>query len=298
MVPSRTSESKSDRPGSSLSGNALEGDPVVVLDHMTRIPNLHIDSGFGLVEALSVRRGDVVSLVGAGGKTTVLYALATELRRHGLSVVVTCTTHMQVPTTGATAPPLVVIDEEDNWLTSVKRHLDRYGSVTVIQDRKRDDKLRGLEPVMLDPLRSLADAVVIEADGARGRSLKAPAEYEPVVPDETTLMVVLVGLDVLDERLDAEHVHRLEVVVELSGAVPGTEVTEDVVVDCVVRGYIPKVPKGSRHVVFLNKATDYRLKTAERLGERLLAAGAEEVVFGQAERPHECFYRMRLSGRS
>ncbi len=262
---------------------------------MTRIEHPKIDSGFGIVEALSVRKGDVVSLVGAGGKTTVLFALATELRRHGLSVVATCTTHMQVPRTGATAPPLVVIDEEDNWLTSVKKHLARYGSVTVIQDRKRDDKLRGLEPIMLDPLRSLADAVVIEADGARGRSLKAPAEHEPAIPEETTLTVVLVGLDALDQRLDSDHVHRLEVVVQLSGAIPGTEVSEDVVVDCVMRGYVPKVPKGSRHVVFLNKATDYRLKTAERLGEKLLAAGAAEVVFGQAEKPHECFYRMRVA---
>jgi molybdenum cofactor cytidylyltransferase len=262
---------------------------------MTAIENRKIDAVFGLVEALSVGKGDVVSLVGAGGKTTVLYALATELRRHGLSVVVTCTTHMQVSMTGATALPLVVIDEEDNWLTSVKKQLARYGLVTVIQDRKRDDKYRGLEPIMLDPLRRLADAVVIEADGARGRSLKAPAEHEPVIPEETTLTVVLVGLDVLDQRLDAEHVHRLEVVVQVSDAVPGTEVTEDVIVDCVVRGYVPKVPKGSRHVVFLNKATDDLLETAERLGGKILDAGAVELIFGQAEKPHECFYRMRAT---
>ena len=261
---------------------------------MTGIEHPDIDSGFGLVEALSVRKGDVVSLVGAGGKTTLLFALATELRRQDLSVVVTCTTRMQVPGTKAAASPMVVTDKENNWLTSVKKHLARYGSVTVIQNRERDDKLRGLEPAMLDPLRRLADTVVIEADGARGRSLKAPAEHEPVIPEETTLTVVLVGLDVLGQRLDSDHVHRLEVVLQLSAAVPATEVTEDVVVDCVVRGYVPKVPEGSRYVVFLNKATDDRLRTAERLGKKLLAAGAAEVVFGQAKKPHGCFYRMRV----
>ena len=261
---------------------------------MTGIEHPGIDSGLGLVEALSVRKGDVVSVVGAGGKTTLLFALANELRRHDLSVVVTCTTRMQIPGTKAVDSPMVVTDKDNNWLTSVKKHLVRHGSVIVIQDRERDDKLRGLEPSMLDPLRSLADTVVIEADGARGRSLKAPAEHEPVIPEETTLTVVLVGLDVLDQRLNSDHVHRLEVVLQLSAAVSGTKVTEDVVVDCVVRGYIPKVPKGSRYVVFLNKAMDYRLRAAERLGRKLLAAGAAEVVFGQAEKPRDCFYRMRV----
>jgi len=263
---------------------------------MKHVSKVRIDSGFGLVEALSVARGDVVSLVGAGGKTTVLYALATELRRRGLSVVATSTTHMQLPEMTTTAPPLVVVGEEDNWLTTVKARIARYGSVIVIQDRRREDKLRGVEPVMLDPLRSLADCVVVEADGARGRSFKAPASHEPVIPDETTLTVILVGLDVLDQPLDAEHVHRLEVVTSLSGAAPGMEVNDEIVADAVVKGYLPKLPKGSRHAVFLNKAVDYRLRAAERLGEKLLGRGVSEVVFGEARKPNECFYRMRLSG--
>ncbi len=257
---------------------------------MTKIA---IDSGFGLADALSVGKGDVVSLVGAGGKTTVLYALTLELRRRGLSVVATSTTHMQMPMTATTMPPLVVVGEQDNWLTTVKAALRRYGSVTVVQDRKRDDKLGGVDPVMLDPLRSLADCVVIEADGARGRSLKAPASHEPVIPDETTLTVIVVGLDVLDHKLEAEHVHRLEIVIRLSGASTGTEVTDAVIAAAIVKGYLPKIPKGSRHVVLLNKAVDYRLKAAESIGERLLHQGVSEVVFGEALEPTQCFYRMR-----
>jgi probable selenium-dependent hydroxylase accessory protein YqeC len=262
---------------------------------MSQATNIEIDSGFGLVDALSVGEGDVVSLVGAGGKTTVLYALATDLRKRGLSVVLTSTTNMQLPVTAATTPPLVVVDDEENWLTTVKARLARYGSVTVIQRRIRDDKLEGVDPVMIDPLRSLADCVVIEADGARGRSLKAPARHEPVIAEETTLTIILVGLDVLDQRLDEDQVHRLEVVTSLSGTAPGMEVTEGVIAAAVIKGYLPKVPKGSRHTVFLNKAADYRLPAAERLGERLLRGGVDEVVFGEALKPNECFYRMRVS---
>ena len=71
-----------------------------------------------------------------------------------------------------------------------------------------DDKLKGVDPVIVDPMRSLADCVLVEADGARSRSLKAPADHEPVIPEFTTLTIVVVGLDVLDQRLDSESVHQ------------------------------------------------------------------------------------------
>jgi probable selenium-dependent hydroxylase accessory protein YqeC len=258
--------------------------------------DIRIDSGFGLVDALSVRKGDVVSLVGAGGKTTVLYALSMELRRRGLSVVATSTTHMQMPVTAATTPPLVVVEEEENWLAAVKARLARYGSVTVIGNRSRKDKLGGLEPVMIDPLRSLADCVVIEADGARGRSLKAPADHEPALAEETSLSVVLVGLDVLGKTLDEKNVHRVEIVKSLAKAAPASEVTKEVVVACVVSGYLPKLSRTGRKIAFLNKASDERLREAELVGRALLRAGTPEVVFGQASKPHELFYRMTPAG--
>jgi molybdenum cofactor cytidylyltransferase len=260
---------------------------------MERVQEVRIDSGFGLVDALSVGAGDVVSLVGAGGKTTILYALSVELRRRGLSVVATSTTHLQMPASASTTPPLVVIDEEDNWLSTVKARIAKYGSATVIASRVREDKLQGLDPVLIDPLRSLVDCVVIEADGARGRSLKAPADHEPVVPEETTLSVVIAGLDVLVETLDAKHVHRAEIVKRLARAAPASEVTPDVIAAAVIEGYLPKLRRG-RWLAFLNKASDDRLRVAEALAGKLLRRGAPEVVFGEAARPHECFYRVSL----
>lgn len=264
---------------------------------MNSTEGVRIDSGFGLAEALSVGKGDVVSLVGAGGKTTVLYALGTELHRQGLTVVTTCTTHTQLPSMANTAPPLVVTSEEENWLTTVKSRLSRYGSVTVVGRRVRQDKLEGIDPVMIDPLRSLSDAVVIEADGARSRSLKTPAEHEPVVAEETTLVVILVGLDVLGKPLDPEHVHRAEILSRLSGWPLGSPVTEEVIAAAVAAGYLPRLPKNSRKLALLNKASDDRLPQAESLGELLLSVGIPEVVFGEARKPHDLFYRMRPAER-
>jgi molybdenum cofactor cytidylyltransferase len=252
-----------------------------------------IESHFGLAEAVDVGAGEVVSLVGAGGKTTILYGLVSELRRRGVTVVGTTTTHAQTPDSPTTAPPIVVADEEENWLQTVRARLDRYGAVTVVGSREREDKLRGLDADDIDPLRGMADCVIIEADGARGRSLKAPAAHEPVVPEGTTLTVVVAGMDVLGRPLNADNVHRLEIVEELSGAERGSPIVEEVIALAIVRGYFPVIPRGSRRVVFLNKTDDSRLKQAERVGELLLEAGAPEVIFGEASHPNGCFYQMK-----
>jgi probable selenium-dependent hydroxylase accessory protein YqeC len=189
-------------------------------------------------------------------------------------------------------PPLVYAAEEKDWLRTVRSRVGRYGSATVVGVREREDKLRGLEPERIRPLRDLADCVVIEADGARGRSLKAPAPHEPVIPDVTSLTVVLVGLDVLGMPLEERVVHRLDELVEITRAVPGAPITEELIATCLTKGYLPKIPRQSGRVFFLNKVDDSRLKPAETVGRLLIASGAPEVVFGQASRPNECFYRM------
>jgi probable selenium-dependent hydroxylase accessory protein YqeC len=253
---------------------------------------VHINSSFGLVEALRIGKGDVVSFVGAGGKTTTLYSIAGELRRNGMTVITTTTTNMQTPRYATTLPPLVYAVEEEDWLRTVRARVDRYGSATVVRVAERDDKLRGLEPEQIRSLQDLADCVLLEADGARGRSLKVPAQHEPVIPDVTSLTVVLVGLDVVGMPLEDRIVHRLDELVEITGATPGAPVTEELIATALTKGYLPKIPRQSGRVFFLNKVDDSRLKSAEKLGRLLLSSGAPEVVFGQASQPSECFYRM------
>ncbi len=253
---------------------------------------IHIDSGFGITETLRIGKGDVVSIVGAGGKTTILYGIASELRHHGMTVIATTTTNMQTPRHTTTMPPLVYAEEEQDWMATVRKRVDQYGSATVVGEQEREDKLRGLRPEQIGLLRDLADCVVLEADGARGRSFKAPAAYEPVIPDVTTLTIVMVGLDVLGMPLEDSIVHRLEQVVVLTGATPGSPINEEVVAQALAMGYLDRVPEQSRCVFFLNKADDSRLKPAEKLGRLLLSSGASEVVFGQAGFPSGIFYRM------
>ena len=50
-----------------------------------------------LWEALRVRKGEVISFVGAGGKTTAMYRLGHELADQGWRVITTTTTMIRPP---------------------------------------------------------------------------------------------------------------------------------------------------------------------------------------------------------
>lgn len=223
-----------------------------------------------MLEALGVRRGDVVAVAGAGGKTTLCYAMAAEARAAGWSVLVTTTTHMGVLPRATTGP--VFVEAEGDPRGGLQRALATEGRATLLGRRVRDDKLEGIAPERVDQLASLADLVVIEVDGARQRSLKTPAPHEPVIPRSASLLLVLAALDVLGEPLSEERVHRLERVLAATRRKAGGLVGEDDVVAALTdpAGYPARFRGGLRSGVFLNKveqAADW--VAAQRIAARL-----------------------------
>jgi len=210
----------------------------------------------GLLTALGIGRGDVVSVVGAGGKTTLVYRLAAEARSAGWRVLVTTTTHMGTLAEATTGP--VLVEAESAIEADLAQALATEGRATVLGRRVRPDKLEGLTPERVDTLAASADLVLVEADGARGRSLKVPAPHEPVIPASTTLVIVVAALDVLGRPLDAASVHRLDLVCAATGAAEGVLVGPALLAAALVHpsSYLSRIRVGVRSGVFLNKADD------------------------------------------
>ena len=227
-----------------------------------------------LLEAFCLERG-VVALAGAGGKTTLLFRLAAEAREAGRRVLVTTTTHMGVPEDEGP----VVYDE-----AAARLALDREGRATLLGRPIREDKAEGLAPVRVDALRALVDLVLVEVDGARRRSFKIPADHEPIVPASTDLLVVVVGLDVLGQPLDEEHVHRWELVAAAAEQPAGSLVTEDTIVRALraPAGYLSRIPPNARSALFLNKAEDAGTRAAARRLAARLAPPYGLAVSGSA----------------
>ena len=252
-----------------------------------------------LWEALQVRKGEVVSFVGAGGKTTAMYCLGRELADQGWRVITTTTTMIRPPSPDQTRA-LIVNSDPVRAMHEADKALRRENLITLASQRlEAEDKLKGIEPHLVAALAKLADAVIIEADGARGRSLKAPAAYEPVVPFETTLLVPVVGIDAIGRRLTEETVHRPQLITELTGVARGEMIGASVLAELLVheQGALKGAPAHSRVAPLINKVHDeVTLATARQVAGQIKGNDAlVRVLIGAvANRPPiiECWRRV------
>jgi molybdenum cofactor cytidylyltransferase len=254
-----------------------------------------------LVAALGIAGGDVVALVGGGGKTTTMFRLARELVARGERVVTTSTTHIFAEQIKL-APAHV--RAADATRSSVGAALEAHGHVLVIGDMDpATGRAAGVSADLFTRLRAWCPRACLlnEADGSRGRPFKAPAPHEPAIPPETTLVVPLVGADVFGAPLDAAHVHRPERVAALTGAAPGAPVTPELVARVLAHpeGGRKNVPAGARVVVLINKLDAIGDPAAGReAARRLLREPAiESVVLAAASADRPVFETLH-SGRS
>jgi probable selenium-dependent hydroxylase accessory protein YqeC len=182
-----------------------------------------------LLDAFDMQRPAYAFLIGGGGKTTLMYAVAREVVAMAGAVITTTSTRIVEP--GPADSPAVVVDLHPPTVASALR---THRHVTVGSARVADDgrsKLRGLEPAQTDRLwdAGMASTVVVEADGSAGRPLKAHLPHEPVVSMRATHVIAVFGLSGLGAALDGVSVHRPELFAERAGLERGNAVTADAI---------------------------------------------------------------------
>ena len=161
---------------------------------------------------LEVEKG-VTALIGGGGKTTLMYTLAEELRPRG-SVIVTTSTHIQRP---EQYPTLLTADA-----AAVTAALATHGVVCVAGETA-EGKLCA-PALSFDALSALADFVLVEADGSKRLPMKAHAPHEPVIPPNACRTVYVVGADGFGHPI-RQVCHRPERYAALCGAAEDDIVT-------------------------------------------------------------------------
>lgn len=223
--------------------------------------------------AIGVLPGDVVALVGAGGKTSALRLLAKELSAGGERVLATTTTAMFLREMAAVGP-VFILEDHDGWATGLEAVLGDRRRAAVALSGGDGGKVAGLSPAMVDRLWTLgsADYLVVEADGSRGLPLKAFGPHEPQVPSVTTIIVLVAGLDALGAPLAEGHVHRADVLASALKIPLGSEVTTGVMAE-VLRAQIVRLRRahaGRRIVVLLNKSDKPDVQAAGLDTARLL----------------------------
>lgn len=224
-----------------------------------------------ICEALSLKEKEIISFVGGGGKTTTMFQLSRELKRINKKVLVTTTTAIFNPQEG---------EYDYYFLRNMGNFIPKDGTITVFGDRVENGKLLGISPSKVECIasRETFNFILIEADGSKGKPIKAYADHEPVVSHATTMTVGIIGLDCLGKRI-IDIAHRPEILAHITDASIEDVVDEEIIVRLVFhkRGLF-KDSRG-RKAFLLNKASDecsaYR---GRRIRAKLLEKGFEGIV--------------------
>jgi len=211
-----------------------------------------------LTDLIDLPAKSLISIVGAGGKTTTMYTLAGELAQRGKRVITTTTTQIFFPGPGET-DTLIVAAEMPSILKLASAALKQHHRVTVAAAPGRSTKLAGLGPEQPYQLlmKSGADAVIVEADGARHRMIKAPAEHEPVVPPQTNVALLMMSAEAINQPLNAQVAHRPEHVAGVAGINLGAILTPSAIARLMTsdQGAFKNIPETAATYLLITHST-------------------------------------------
>jgi probable selenium-dependent hydroxylase accessory protein YqeC len=159
-------------------------------------------------------------------------------------------------------------------------------------------KAEGIPPAFADRLfsNSWLDYLILEADGAAGRPLKAPADHEPVIPPSATVTVGSMGLESLGKALHEDVVFRADRFGTVVGLEQGEELTPKGVSRIFVNpgGVFRGAPCQARRIPFLNKLDLLpRELEAKELAGRLLESSMDRVVMASILKRHYVVMKRR-----
>lgn len=225
---------------------------------------------------------ELVAIVGGGGKSSLLFALARALAPG----VITSTTTRIFQAQIRQSPAVTYADD----LSPLENQLQQYG-MTLVVGSVEGEKAFGLSPEQIMALwqRPSVHHVLVEADGSRMRPVKAPADHEPVIPPETTLVIPVVGIDALERSISAV-AHRPERVSELTGLSPDERLTPEAIALLLTHpaSGLKNAPESARVIPLINKVeSDIELAAARQMARYVLALAhgrVQRVVIGAVQK--------------
>lgn len=209
--------------------------------------------------------GTIWSVIGGGGKTTLLRSLADELVAEGKTVILATTTHF-LPFSDIDT--IVSTDEFE-----VARQLRAQRVICVGTPAHEARNAGKLAPSRIAPqdLARLADFVLVEADGSRHMPVKAHSNREPVIPEGSDLTIMVIGASAFGKPV-AQAVHRAELFCENSRCEQNDVVTPELL----ARHLATEIRRGAidPSLIIVNQAEDPEMvEAAQTFYEELITMG-------------------------
>ena len=167
----------------------------------------------------------IIAVVGSGGKTTLLKKLAAQYRKESKTVFVTTTTHMFIE------EGTLLTDDADTIMHQLKE------KGYVMAGIPEGEKIKALSQKTYEAVCTVADVVLVEADGSKHLPLKYPNASEPVVPGNTDEIIVVCGLNAIGQHAK-DVCHRLELVQRCLAIDGDTVITPNHIQKLITEGYL------------------------------------------------------------
>ena len=147
----------------------------------------------------------VSSIIGSGGKTSLIHALSLILSKKG-KVLLSTSTHIY-PFSHCENILVQESDSPERILSLVKEGFSKE-NILCLGAEGREGKL-SKAPISFSMLESCSDYILVEADGSKRLPAKAHNEREPQIPKESKLSILVFGVSALNKEIRAV-VHRPE----------------------------------------------------------------------------------------
>lgn len=207
-----------------------------------------------------------ICLVGGGGKTTVMYELATAWAACGRKVLVLTSTHILQPADGSFSADAAAV-----------QNLWQQGRYAVIGTPELSTgKLTAPPQGLYNELKLQADVILCEADGSRHLPCKAPAAHEPVLLPDCDMVLAVAGMDALGRPL-AQACQRPQLAAALLGCSLDSVIDEQMLAALLLseQGARKNVDARAYYIV-LNKCDLLKAAQQAEIRRLLVSAGMDE----------------------
>ncbi|TDI91662.1 MAG: putative selenium-dependent hydroxylase accessory protein YqeC [Caldithrix sp.] len=244
-------------------------------------------------------KGQIISVIGGGGKSSLLKKIGQELVKLNLKVILTTTTKIEpFPNTAV----VLLQGRGEDIREELTYMLDELKIIMVAKKRYHGNKLVGVNPEVVQKFKKYANIVLVEADGARQRPFKTHMPHEPVIPAATDKVIIVIGSEIVHKPLNDETVHRADLFAKKWNMELEAKLTRKIIAKELLStaGYIGKIPLTSNVAIFINK-TDLNLDRAKSLAEYLMKKCDYPIFLGSIKNnsivqvnPHQTTERFDL----
>lgn len=163
----------------------------------------------GIKEFIGIKDREVISIVGAGGKTSLMYAIGKELGYE--KVLLSTTTKVLPPKDG----------DVDFYGIGQGFYLDiintmEKGSFLFSKSLTKEGKLDSVCEKDIVRFKEDFNYIILESDGSKRKPLKGWKDNEPVVSKETTITIGVLDITVINKVINEDLVHRLTEFLKIS----------------------------------------------------------------------------------